>query len=116
MMSTGLEVPTIDDMTDLGVVVELSDQPGVVSVTAWAKDGSSVVLTWDEVACSASIRWLHGHEERLVLERETVVKISVDHEGGIVEFRVWSRSEGLAGELMVRLAGHVSMHDAMLRV
>lgn len=115
-MSAQLEVPRLDDLGELGLAIEPSEQPGVVSLTAWADDGSSVTLTWDEIAGSASIRWLDGDDERLVLERETASKISVREEGGGVHLRVWSRSEGLHGELVVRVGEGVSVRDVLLRV
>lgn len=114
VMSAQLEVPRLEDLSDVGVGVEPSDQPGVVSLVAWANDGSTVTLTWDEIAGSASIRWLYGDEERLVLERETPVKVSVRDERGVIEFHVWSRWEGMAGELIVRVSEHVAVHDTLL--
>ncbi len=114
-MSAQLEVPRLEDLSDVGVVIETSDQPWVVSLVAWANDGSTVTLTWDEIAGSASIRWLYGDEVRLVLERETPVKVSVRDERGVIEFHVWSCWEGMAGELIVRVGEHVSVHDTLLR-
>ncbi|MFJ4026721.1 hypothetical protein ACIPWF_06165 [Paenarthrobacter sp. NPDC089989] len=114
-MSAQLEVPRLEDLSDVGIGVEPSDQPGVVSLIAWANDGSTVTLTWDEIAGSASIRWLYGDEVRLVLERETASKISVRNEVGRLEFRVWSRSEGLSGLLTVQVGEHVAVHDTLLR-
>ncbi|WP_291379381.1 hypothetical protein [Demequina sp.] len=115
-MSVRLEVPDLDDLSDLGVAIEPSEQPGVVSLTAWAGDGSSVTLTWDEIAGSASIRWVDGDHERLVLERETASKISVRADGASLQFHVWSRSQGLGGELVVRVGEGVSVRDVLLRV
>lgn len=114
-MSAQLEVPRREDLSDIGVGVETSDQPWVVSLVAWANGGNTVTLTWDETAGSASIRWLNGDEERLVLEREAPVKISVRDKRGVIEFHVWSRWEGMAGELIVRVGQHVSVHDTLLR-
>ncbi len=114
-MSAQLEVPRLDDLRDLPIEIEPSDQAGVVSLTAWANDGGSVTLTWDEIAGSARIRWIDGDSERLVLERETVSKISVRDVGGSVRFRVWSRSHGLGGELVVDVGERVSVRDALLR-
>ncbi len=96
-------------------MIQPSDEPGVVSLTAWANDGNSVTLTWDEVAGSASIRWLDGDKERLVLEREAASKISVRDADGSVQFCVWSRSEGMVGELVVGVGEQVSVRDALLR-
>ncbi|RWW94724.1 MULTISPECIES: hypothetical protein [Paenarthrobacter] len=66
-------------------------------------------------------RWVSEHplalgdEVRLVLERETPVKVRVRDERGVIEFHVWSRWEGMAGELIVRVGEHVSVHDTLLR-
>lgn len=85
-------------------------------MTAWAGDGGAVTLTWDEIAGSASVRWVDGSQERLVLERESASKISVRAEGGCVQFRVWSRWQGLGGELVVQVGAGVSVRDSLLRV
>lgn len=114
-MSAQLEVPRLDDLSDLDVAIELSEEPGVVSLTAWADDGSRVTLTWDEIAGSTSIRWSDGDRERLVLERETASKVSVRKDGGGVQFRIWSTCLGLSGELVVRVGERVSVRDVLLR-
>lgn len=115
-MPAQIEVPRLDDLSDLGVAIEASEQPGVASVTAWAADGSSVTCTWDEIAGSATIRCIDGDEERLVLERETVSKVSVRSDRGGVQFLVWSRSEGVGGELLVQVGERVTLRDAVLRM
>lgn len=115
-MSAQLEVPRLGDLSGLGIAVEPSDQSGVVSLVARANDGCTVTLTWDEIAGSVSIRWLDGAVVRLAVERETPVKISVRDERGVIEFRVWSRWEGLGGELVVQVGEHVSVRDTLLRI
>lgn len=115
-MAAQIEVPRLDDLSDVGVLVEASEQPGVASVTAWAGDGSSVTCTWDEIAGSATIRCIDGDAERFVLERETVSKVSVLSDRGGVQFRVWSRSEGVGGELLVQVGQRVTVRDALLRM
>ncbi len=97
-MSAQLEVPRLEDLNDIGVGVEPSDQPGVVSLVAWANDGSTVMLTWDEIVGSASIRWLNGDEVRLVLERETPVKVSVRRLVSETNAASLSSTSGLAGK------------------
>lgn len=114
-MSARLEVPDLDDLRGLGIAIEPAEQDGVVSLIARANDGSSVKVTWDEIAGSISVRWLEGDDERLVLERETVSRISVRAEAGSVHFRVWSRSEGLRGELAISVGELVSVNDVLLR-
>jgi hypothetical protein len=115
-MSGQFEVPHLDDLSDLAVAIEPSEQPGVVSLTAWAGDGSSVTLTWDEIAGSVSVRWVEGDQERLVLERETASKVSVRAEGASLQFHVWSYSQDLGGKLVVRIGEGVSVRDVLLRV
>jgi hypothetical protein len=115
MMSARLEVPRLDDLSDLDIVIEQPGQPGVVSLTSWANDGSSVILTWDEIAGSVSVRWSDGDSERLLLERESVSKISVRDEHGSIKFRVWSYWEGLGGELIVGIGEHILVRDKLLR-
>ena len=113
-MSAQLEVPRLEDLNDLGIAIEPFSQPWVVSVIAWANDGSTVKLNWDGIAGSASVRWLNGDEVRLALWREAPVKISVRDECGVIEFRVWSHWEGLAGQLIVTVGEHVTVHDTLL--
>ncbi len=114
-MSPQFEAPRVEDIRALGLEVESSEEPWVVTVRSWAKDGSCVQLAWDEVAGSASIRWIDGQNERLTLERETVQKVSIQAEGGVVRFRVWSRSEGVNGKLHLDIADTVSVRDTQLR-
>ncbi|MFD7077075.1 hypothetical protein ACFV9G_22895 [Nocardioides sp. NPDC059952] len=111
------EVPQIADLGGLPVEVVSLESPGVVAVTAWANDGDTVTLTWDEIAGSASVRWIAGEETRLSLERELLSKISVREEAaGRVEFWIWSESPELGGQLIVRVGVRVSVEDALLRV
>ncbi|WP_219105896.1 hypothetical protein [Austwickia sp. TVS 96-490-7B] len=116
VMPDQVEVPQLDDLSELGVVVEVSEEPGVASVTAWAKDGSSVTCTWNEIAGSATIRCIDGDEEWLDLYREAVSKVSVRSHRGGVQFLVWSRSEGVGGELLVQVGERVMMRDVVLRM
>jgi hypothetical protein len=114
MMSATLEVPQIADLGDLPIEVAPLDAPGVVAVTAWATDGAAVTLTWDVIARSVSVRWLEAGDERLTLEREAASKVSVREERGQVEFWVWSDTQDLAGQLVVRVGDHVGVSDAIL--
>lgn len=111
-----IEVPHLDDLRDFGVVIDPSDQPAVVSLTASANDGDTVTLTWDELARSVCIRWLSGDRERLLVTRETASKVSVRDDHGVIQFLVWSRSDGLGGELVVRIADRVSVRDTLLQI
>lgn len=114
-MSIALEVPHPDDLADLAVTVEPSAQPWIASVTARADDGSRVTLTWDEIAGSVSVRWVDGDRERLVLERETASKVSVRGSEEGIQMHVWSSSEGVRGELVVRVGEGVAVRDVVLR-
>jgi hypothetical protein len=114
-MSAQLEVPQLDDLADLGIMVERPDSPGVASVAAISGDGGSVTLTWDEIAGSVSVRWLEGDRERLVLERETASRVAVRGLSSGVQFRVWSESDGVRGELVVSVGERVSVQDSLLR-
>ncbi len=110
-----MEVPRLSDLEGLPVEVVSSDEPGVVSLTSWANDGSIVTLTWDETAGSVHVRWTEADEERLVLERETVSKVSVREDHGRIEFWIWSDAGGVVGQLLVRVGDHVGVSDALLR-
>lgn len=110
-----LEVPPTDAMRQLPVDVVVPSPPGAISVTAWANDGDSVTLTWDEIAGSAHLRWLVGNRSQLVLERETVIKIAVREVATQIEFSVLSRSSDVGGELVVRTGDHVTVSDVILR-
>ncbi len=114
-MNARFEVPQLDDLVGVGIAIEPSQQPGVVTLVASANDGDTVALTWDEIAGSVTCRWLDREEECLVLYRETASKVSVRDDHGSVQFRVWSRFEGLDGTLVVQVGEHVSLHDTLLR-
>lgn len=103
-------------LTDLYSVVETPDpnEPGVTSLTAWAVDGSSVVLTWDEVANSAQILWIQGDEARVTIAREAVSKISVHEQDGRVEMRIWAGTDDWGGPLTVSVAERITISDALL--
>ncbi|QRP47966.1 hypothetical protein [Amycolatopsis sp. FDAARGOS 1241] len=110
-----MEVPQLSDLDGLPIEVVPADEPGVVSMTARANDGSGVTLTWDEIAGAVHVRWTEANKERLPLERETVSKVSVREEHGQIEFWVWSDADGLGGQLIVRVGEHVRVSDALLR-
>lgn len=114
-MSAPLEVPTPEDLASLGLDVQAAEEPWIVSVSAAAKDGDEVVITWDEISGSVHVRWMNADETRLVLEREIVAKVSIQSDRDGLEFRIWSRSAGVTGELTVRVGAHVAVQDALLR-
>lgn len=114
-MTEVMEVPKIQDLADLPVDVVRADSPGVVTVTAIANDGSTVAVTWDEIASSVHIRCLAEDIERLLMEREGVSKISVRVDHDELQFWIWSIADGLAGELVVRVGRQVHVTDALLR-
>ena len=114
-MSTPMEVPQVSDLGDLPVDVVSSHEVGVVSVTSWADDGSVVTLTWDETAGSVHVRWTEADEERLVVEREAVSKVSVREDHGRIEFWIWSDGGDLGGQMVIRVGGRVGFSDALLR-
>ena len=108
-----LEVPHLTDLDEDRVDV-VSHEAGVASVTAQARDGDLVTLTWDELACSVHVRWMSGSHERLTLERETASKVSVRVDHDQVQFHVWSEANDLRGKLVVRIGGLVEVIDALL--
>ena len=114
-MGAPLEVPTLEDLTNLGLDVETAEEPWIVSVSAVAKDGDKVVVTWDEISGSVHVRWINTDETRLVLERDIVTKVSIQSNRDALEFRIWSRSADVTGELTVCVGAHVACHDALLR-
>ncbi len=112
-MSTRLEVPRLADLGEYRVEVA-SHALGVASVTAQARDGDQVTLTWDEFVRSVNIRWMSGAHERLILERESASKVSVREDHGQVQFHIWSVAQDLRGKLVVRIGAHVGVTDALL--
>lgn len=114
-MSAPMDVPRLADLHGLPIDVVPSEEPGVVSVTSWANDGSVVTLTWDETAASVHVRWMEVDEVRLVVEREMVSKVSIRHDRGEIEFWVWLDAGGLGGQLVVRVGDRVGVVDALLR-
>ncbi|MDR6689049.1 hypothetical protein J2Y41_004653 [Arthrobacter sp. 1088] len=114
-MNTRLEVPQITDLHNLPLDVVNLDSPGVVRISGLANDGSTVDLTWDELALSVRIRLVDGGQERLVIERETALKVSINKEDDQVLFSLWSEWQGTSGKLTVRIGEHVSITDLLLR-
>lgn len=111
-----LEVPQIIDLSDLPVDVSPTDEPGVVAVTAYARNGDTATLVWDEFARSVTIRWMTAEVENVRLERELATKVSIIQNHGAIEFRAWLRASELAGQVFVRIADKVSISDAILRM
>lgn len=114
-MSAILEVPHLSDLDGLSLTAVPGDEPGVVSVTAWANDGSIVTMTWDEIAGSVHVRWVEAEGDRLVITRETASKVSVRDERGQIEFWIWTESPEVGGQLVVRVGDRVRVSDAILR-
>lgn len=115
MGNEALEVPVVDDLIELGLVVDRGEDPWVATATAWAADGSGVALTWDEIARSVAVRWLDDAGDRARLERERATRVSVRRQDdGTIEFRVWMRSADLGGELLVQVGRRVTLSDALL--
>lgn len=115
MMRTVVEVPDLADLDGLAVHVEPASEPGVVSVTASADDGTEVTLVWDEIAASVGVRWELDGDVRGTLSRELLRKVSVREEHGTVELRIWSGPEDFRGELLVTVGEHVVVTDSYLR-
>ena len=113
-MSALLEVPRVSDLTSLTVDV-VSDQAGVVSVSATAGDGDTAILTWDEITGTVALRWAAGGRERLNFTRESATRVTIREQVDAIEFHVWSRSEGIDGQLVVRVGKEVSVIDQILR-
>lgn len=114
-MSAPLVAPRPEDLASLGLDVQAAEEPWIVSVSVAAKDGDEVVITWDEISGSVHVRWMNAEETRLVIEREIVSKVSIHRDRDGLEFRIWSRSADVTGELTLRVGAHVAVHDAMLR-
>ncbi|GAA1845729.1 hypothetical protein [Agromyces salentinus] len=114
-MSAAMEVPLLSDLDGLAVEVGPPESLGLASVTCWADDGSVVTLRWDEIAKSVHVRWTESGEDRLIVEREAVTKVSVRENSGRVEFWVWSDGGSLGGQLVVRVGERVHVSDALLR-
>lgn len=115
-MTSVLEVPQASDLDGLPVEFVTDEETTVVTVTSRAGDGSTVTLSWNEIARSVHLRWSAAGHSRFIVERETASKVSIrEHRGG-VEFRVWSASPGVGGQLVVRVDDRVTVEDALLRV
>jgi hypothetical protein len=64
----------------------LGDEPWVRTVIAGSQVGDVVMLTWDEVARSASFRWRRNGHDLVVMEREYVSEIAVHDVEGQLTF------------------------------
>lgn len=115
MMSDAFEAPRFDELRDRDLQVEHGDEPWVIAVSATASDVDMVTVTWDHVARSAHVRWTRHGVECVVIERETVFKVSIwDIDAGL-QFEILTRSEGLQGTLQVTVGAEVTVRDAILR-
>lgn len=114
-MSVVPEVPLLSDLNGLPLEVVALEEPGAVSVTAWANDGAVVMLIWDTIAASVHLRWVEAEEVRLTITREGLSKVSVREERGQIEFWVWSDAIDFGGQLVVRVGDRVNVSDAILR-
>lgn len=114
-MSDVMEVPQLSDLEDLPVEVSSTGEPGVVILTSWANDGSTVTFTWNEMARSIHVRWVESGEVRLLMEREAATKVSVRECHGRIELWVWFNADSLGGKLVVRVGDRVHISDALLR-
>ncbi|WP_405062215.1 hypothetical protein OG474_11390 [Kribbella sp. NBC_01505] len=114
-MGALFKVPRLVDLDGLSVEVTTTDEPGVVSVTAWANDGAVVTVIWDEIAASVHVRWVEDGVERWRLDRELATKVSVREERGRVEFWIWSGMDGFRGQLVVSVAERVTVTDVFLQ-
>ena len=111
-----LESPDLEDLVHLGFLVERSEEIGVESATTWARDGSTVMLTWDAMACSVYVGWSEGDVKRVSIEREYVSKISVNRVNHDLVISVWTVSPEAAGKLLILVGEGVSIRDVQLRV
>lgn len=114
-MSAPLEVPRLEDLAYLGPDVHAAEEPWIVSVSVVAKDGDKIVIAWDEISGSVHVSWMSADQTRLVLEREIVSKVSIHKDRDGLQFRIWSRSADVTGEVTVRVGAQVAVHDALLR-
>lgn len=113
-MARFLEVPDVSLLGNSSIEVRSSGDPGVTHITSWANDGSVVVLSWDELACSAHVLCTVDGAERVSIERESASRISVDEDQGVVKFSVWCGVEGLVGRLVITVGESVTISDVLL--
>lgn len=113
-MMDRLEAPRITDLTWMSVAAEPLDDG--VRVTAWARDGAEVTMSWDETRASVMLTWDHEGVRILSLSRDHVAKVSVREDRGDVEFWVWSRyrSDGLVGHTVALVNDRVVIRDQLL--
>lgn len=110
-----LEIPPIEELDDLGIVVEpLESDTVAVCLTAWSADGDMVVVTWSGEHNSVSVRWEREGSELLFIERECVRKVSARKSGQVVTFLAWSIHGEVGGELSVAVGDTVYIRDVLL--
>jgi hypothetical protein len=114
MQNPPMITPLMEDLLHLPVEIRQGDERWVRSVVAETTEGDQLVITWDEVAQSTSIRWRMGGREVLVMEREYVVEVAVSQKDGDLVMLVRTRSEGLEGTLRVQVGSSVHVVDALL--
>lgn len=114
-MSRRLEVPLDEDLAELPLEVLSGESLGVSTVLAVAGDGSELSVTWDEIACSVTVRWRSEGTDRLVMTRETATQVTIRDERDHTDFRIRSESDELTGELVIGVGSVVTVSDALLR-
>ena len=110
-----LEVPPLDELYELGIVVEQSKEPPwPVTLTAWASDGDEVTLIWTETPAGVDLTWMSGDTLRLSLCRDGVHKIWVRKSGGTITISVrsWYREGG--GGVAITIGERVTVADQLL--
>jgi len=106
--------PFMEDLLHFPGEIRQGDERRVRSFVAGTTEGDQLVLTWDEIAQSTSIRWRMGGREVLIMEREYVVEVAVGQEDGNLVVLIRTRSEGLEGTLRVQVGSSVHVVDALL--
>jgi hypothetical protein len=114
MQTPPMVVPDPEDLLHLPVEVLPGDEQWVNSVVAEAEGGDQLLLTWDQIARSVSIRWRLDDREVLVMERECVVEVAVRQESGELVMLVRTQSQDLEGTLRVEVGASVRVVDALL--
>jgi hypothetical protein len=113
--SCRFEVPSAEALAGLPVEVLHHAEPWVVTIRSTAADGTTVDLTWDQVAASIALGIRREEVEIVRMERECVVCVRASASDEAVHFEIEMSVDGVGGVLGVDVGSSVLLRDTLLR-
>ncbi|MDA3649827.1 hypothetical protein LZ318_35165 [Saccharopolyspora indica] len=113
-MSSGMITPGQQEFAEqFGEAPEILDEPWIQRIQI-DSDNGTLQLSFDAVQRSVEFLWSHGSETVWRFVRESAKSLSIRTEGQETRLFVEFESEGLSGQLDVRVFPTISIRDSML--